>query len=229
MQCGLYGKLPAKRDFIAVATPREFLTVWEPWIQGAISASTLKLGTHWRTAFLRAPIWRFWLGAELCGHTVIGAFMPSLDGIGRYFPLTLFTSADDDGAFPPPELDPQIEWFGTVERFLLWTLEEGVSFEEVSKMLIDLKRPPDRSVRAQDQDVAVLDEGTIVANAEKLSFSQAFASTRLANHGSAYASSTYWWTAGGEGFPALALAKRRMPDPNVFAGMLTGDFEYVRK
>ena len=45
------------------------------------------------------------------GATVLGAFMPSLDGIGRYFPLTLFACADEGAAIAPPELDPQDQWF----------------------------------------------------------------------------------------------------------------------
>ena len=46
MQCSLYGKVPAKRDFIAIGAPREFLDAWEPWLQGAISASRTTLGEH---------------------------------------------------------------------------------------------------------------------------------------------------------------------------------------
>ena len=59
MRCSLFGKLPAKRDFIALFSPRAFLDVWEPWIQGSISASRQELGEDWQNAFLTAPIWRF--------------------------------------------------------------------------------------------------------------------------------------------------------------------------
>lgn len=166
MQCGLYGKLPAKRDFIAVAAPQEFLTFWESWIQGAMSASTLKLAGDWRAAFLRAPIWRFWLGAELCGRTVMGAFMPSLDGIGRYFPLTLFARADEQSSFPPPELEPQVKWFTAVEKFLLSTLEDGVNFDATSATLAELEQPADRMVPAQHETAIFLSEGSLVMCAE---------------------------------------------------------------
>ncbi len=30
MACGLFGKIPAKRDFIAVDAPQAFLSVYEP-------------------------------------------------------------------------------------------------------------------------------------------------------------------------------------------------------
>ena len=66
MQCSLFGKLPARRDFIAIGAPREFLNAWEPWLQSAISSSRQELGKDWQAAFLAAPIWRFWLGADIC-------------------------------------------------------------------------------------------------------------------------------------------------------------------
>ena len=88
MPCNLYGKLPTKRDFVAMGATRDFLDQWEPWLQSGVSASQAMLKDQWQQAFLRAPIWRFWLGADLCGVTMIGAFMPSLDKVGRYFPLT---------------------------------------------------------------------------------------------------------------------------------------------
>ena len=37
MRCGLFGKLGSKRDFIALATPRKFLEVWEAWMQACLS------------------------------------------------------------------------------------------------------------------------------------------------------------------------------------------------
>src|SRR5262249_28369685 len=100
MRCSLFGKLAAKRDFIAVAAPRAFLDAWEPWMQSSVSASQHSLGRAWHGAFLAAPIWRFWLGADICGTTVLGAFMSSLDGMGRYYPLTLFACADPGAAIP---------------------------------------------------------------------------------------------------------------------------------
>ena len=143
MRCGLYGKLPTKRDFIAIGTPRELLNVWEPWMQGGLSASRHSLGDNWQQAFLTAPIWRFWLGADLCGTTVLGAFMPSLDGVGRYFPLTLFAYPGEGAAIPPPELDPQEAWFTEAEEYLLSTLEQDVTFDSAMRGLEQIARPSD--------------------------------------------------------------------------------------
>ena len=121
MHCSLFGKLPAKRDFIAVNAPREFLAAWVPWLQ---VQSRHPPATNWEkmaTGVSEGAIWRFWLGEELCGTTVVGAFMRSLDGVGRYFPLTLFACADQGAAIPPPETDAQDECGEGAEELLIST------------------------------------------------------------------------------------------------------------
>ncbi len=128
MRCGLFGKLGAKRDFIALATPRAFLEAWEPWLQSSLAASRHQMGERWQQGFLTAPVWRFWLGAGICGTTVAGAIMPSLDGMGRYYPLTLHAIADPVAPILPPDIDAQDEWFGMAEEFLLATLSGNTTF-----------------------------------------------------------------------------------------------------
>jgi type VI secretion system protein ImpM len=150
MPCGLYGKVPAKRDFIAIGAPREFLSAWEPWLQAGISASRNALAEQWQPAFLTAPIWRFWLGADICGRSVTGAFMSSLDGVGRYFPLTLFFCADDGATIPPPEYGAQDGWFDTVETFLMSTLDQGAQFETMTAQLAALPPPTQEPLNNQE-------------------------------------------------------------------------------
>jgi len=225
MQCGLYGKLPTKRDFIAIRTPREFLAVWEPWMQGGLSASRHALGDSWQQTFLTAPIWRFWLGAELCGRTVLGAFMSSLDGVGRYFPLTLLAFPDEGAAIPPPEFDAQDGWFAVAEEFLLSTLEDTTTFEAVTTGLERLVNPSDDPLVARRSDMVEFKDG-LIAQLHQRSLSDVFASIRIADYANVYAAATFWWTIGGEGFQPLAMSSRRMPPPFQFTQMLTGRFAF---
>jgi len=224
MRCSLFGKLAAKRDFIAVFAPRDFLNVWEPWMQGGVSASRDSLGEEWQRAFLAAPIWRFWLGAEICGATVLGAFMSSLDGMGRYYPLTLFAYAESGTAIPPPDIAAQDVWFATAEDFLLSTLDKEVDYAAVTGAL-DRLSPPDHDMigTAPDGMSATL-KGAVTAPLGEGSFSEMFAALRAANHASAYAAASFWWTQGGDDFRPVGLCCRRMPDPSLQAGMLTGRF-----
>lgn len=225
MRCGLFGKIQSKRDFIAVGTPRMFLAVWEPWIQNAISASRRQLGREWQPAFLTAPVWRFWLGADVCGRTVLGATMASMDGLGRYFPLTLIAVASETESLAPPELDPQDQWFAAAESFLFMTLEQDCGFEDVKHALETLPLPAVAKPSAHTWGALQLPQGASLARVTSASFVNAFADARAAGHVLTYAATTCWWTAGGESYEPRALTALRMPDPYLYAGMLTGRFE----
>lgn len=224
MPCGLYGKLPAKRDFIAIGIPRGVLTAWEPWLQGGLSASRASLGEGWRDAFLRAPIWRFWLGAGIAGEAVLGAFMPSVDGIGRYFPLTLIGTGGEGPSPPPPEYEPFDAWFAEAEDFLLATLSSETGFEAVTRGIADLPDPVSTR-RPSEAGALRLRGGTLVSETAAEAFRDTFSALRPLDHGNVHAGMSYWWTQGGEGFAPRALASRGLPDPYVFAGLLTGGFD----
>jgi type VI secretion system protein ImpM len=220
MRNGLFGKLPAKRDFVAVGTPRDLLTPWERWMQGGVAASRQALGEAWQDAYLRAPLWRFWLGADLCGATVAGAFMPSVDGVGRYFPLTVFAQGDPGEAIPPPELDPQDGWFEAAEDLLLGALAPVATYEAVQEALAALPAPAaplPEGGRAAD--------GTLVGPVGEGGLPALMAAFRTADHARLYAGATFWWTVGGDDYPPRALAARGLPTPHLFAGMLTGRFD----
>jgi type VI secretion system protein ImpM len=225
MPCSLYGKLPSKRDFVVIGATRDFLNAWEPWLQASVSSSRNQLGAHWQSAFLTAPIWRFWLGAEICGRSTLGALMSSLDGVGRYFPLTLFASADDGAAIAPPELDDHEAWFDAAETVLMSALDQDGDFETFSARVAALPFPQQRRRERDDPDLV---PGTAIgiarlSGAEPLA--ALFASLRTREHEQVYAAASFWWTIGGENFAPLALCGRGLPDPGVFAAMLTGEFD----
>jgi type VI secretion system protein ImpM len=221
MRCGLFGKLSAKRDFIALATPRSFLEVWEPWVQACIAASQHQLGREWQQAFLTAPLWRFWLGADLSGATVLGVFMPSVDGIGRYYPLTLLAVADPALSIPPPDLDPQDQWFARAEEFLLSTLERSKSFEEIAARLDDMPVPHVEPTVSSAKGLLSFGDKTVGAMTAGSTFRNALTALRQSNHGTSAAASFFWTEGGGE-FPPMALSARGLPDAFNYSVMLTG-------
>jgi type VI secretion system protein ImpM len=86
---GFCGKLPARGDFVASGLPRSFVEPWHDWLQSVLPASRRILADGWVAAWLEAPIWRFALSPGICGpDAVLGLWMPSVDRVGRYFPLT---------------------------------------------------------------------------------------------------------------------------------------------
>jgi type VI secretion system protein ImpM len=220
MANGLYGKLPCKRDFVALNASRRFLEAWEPWLQGSVATSRQMLGDAWRDAFNSAPIWRFWLGADLCGEPLLGAFMPSIDGVGRSFPLTLFTSGDSGGP-PPPELDPSDAWCAAAEAILLSALETEADYDAIVTAVTSLPPPP----TVDATPVAGLEElpdGAVLARDFGENLPIVLRAARRLGHRKAFATQSFWWTIGGEGYASAALAQVGMPPPQRFADMLTG-------
>ncbi len=115
-EIGWYGKLPANGDFVTRRLPPSFIEPWDAWLNAMISGSRERLGAGWREAFLSAPAWRFVLAPGVIGlHGWAGVIVPSVDSVGRYFPLTVAT------ALPPNNIDPVAtlvrahHWYAEIE------------------------------------------------------------------------------------------------------------------
>lgn len=213
MRCGLFGKLAAKRDFVAVSAPREFLRVWEPWIDQGMATGRKQFDPdEWEQAFLSAPIWRFWLGSSLCGDAFAGALMPSIDALGRLFPLTLMVKPGDGESLESPDVDSRDEWFERAEEVLLATLDPRTPFETT------LSRLP--GLQAVKGPRTIGGSGGPRTSAESHA-AAIFASLRLENRDLPVSAATFWWTMGGADCAPLAALRRSMPPPKAFADMLT--------
>ncbi len=93
---GCCGKIPSRGDFIRLGLPRDFLDVWDGWFGAMLAASRATLGAIWGDAWLEAPVWHFALAPGVCGASAaVGVWMPSVDRVGRYFPLTIAALADE--------------------------------------------------------------------------------------------------------------------------------------
>jgi type VI secretion system protein ImpM len=87
---GFFGKLPSHGDFINRRVSRGFLAKWDEWLQNSVAASKAALGEEWLQIYLTSPIWNFAIAPGLCGKRgYAGVLMPSVDRVGRYFPLTI--------------------------------------------------------------------------------------------------------------------------------------------
>jgi type VI secretion system protein ImpM len=98
-RAGLFGKLPARGDFVRKNLPRDFTDAWDAWWQRGLAETQRRSPDGWRDAWLEAPVWRFVLPPGLCGaNGVLGLWMPSVDRAGRYSPLTIAATTRSDWA-----------------------------------------------------------------------------------------------------------------------------------
>ncbi|MEM1385067.1 MAG: type VI secretion system-associated protein TagF [Pseudomonadota bacterium] len=98
---GYFGKIPSQGDFLRGGLSPTFLDPWDTWLQRAIVTAREALGPAWQAAYTSAPIWRFALSPGVCGPSgAIGVVMPSIDRVGRQFPLTLAVETGEAHAWP---------------------------------------------------------------------------------------------------------------------------------
>jgi type VI secretion system protein ImpM len=147
--------------------------------------------------------------------------MPSVDGIGRYYPLTLLAVAEPSYSIPPPDLDAQDQWFAAAEEFLLSTLDQAKSFEDISAGLDALPAPVMVASVGHSTEVLAIGDAMVGTVTAGKTFPDSLLMLRQNNHGSSAAAS-FWWTEGGGDFPPMALCSRGMPNPFQYSIMLTG-------
>lgn len=87
---GFFGKLVSHGDFVTRRLPPGLVEAWDGWLQQCIHASRQQLGDGWLEHYLTSPVWRFAIGKGVLGEQAwAGVMMPSVDRVGRYFPLMI--------------------------------------------------------------------------------------------------------------------------------------------
>jgi len=129
---GFYGKLPARGDFVRAGLSRDFTDTWDAWLNDVMTRTRNCAGEDWLPAFLEAPVWRFILPPNLCGtRAVLGLMMPSVDRVGRYFPLT-FAALADAGDFAAEQAD---SWLDRCEDAGRAALEQDADPDRIGAMI----------------------------------------------------------------------------------------------
>lgn len=207
MGVGVFGKLPARRDFVQYEIDGALMELLDPWLQKAVASSREELGRSWLDIYLLAPIWRFWLGSKITGREVLGALMPSVDGVGRYFPLCIAGSFDH--AVGPPEVNDQHDWFAGVEALMLAALSDEGSYEDLQAGVGALPPPAEGSATPPDP-------ATVAG---------AFEAMRIAHSAEFYGQFSCWWVPSSDatGTAPSVLMRRGLPSPVEYASMIAID------
>jgi type VI secretion system protein ImpM len=141
---GWYGKLPSLGDFATRRLPVEFVKAWDAWLQDVIPASREALGEGWFDAYLTMPMWRFVLLPGLVTQSGwAGVLMPSVDRVGRHFPLTLAVELPTHAAAAYAVFE-SAAWFAGLEDAALAVLDPTRGADELDEALAQsvLATPP---------------------------------------------------------------------------------------
>jgi type VI secretion system protein ImpM len=224
---GFFGKVSSHGDFVSRRLAPTFQNRWDGWLQAGLQASREALGPQWLATYLNSPIWRFALAPGVCGKAGCGGvMMPSVDRVGRHFPLTL-------AAATPTSLLALLtdhgHWYGRLEALALSSLAPDFSLEAFDDVLAALAAPgrpaaasgaagtPSvRNATALMLDAALPLDAQLAAPSPGLL--RALAGAALVGH-------SLWWTDGSAEVAPCVLAHRGLPDPAAFVALFDGQWE----
>lgn len=202
---GYFGKVSTLGDFVSRGLPDGLVAAWDAWLQQCIHASQQQLGDQWLNHYLTSPVWRFAIAPGILGPEGLGGvMMPSVDRVGRYFPLMIAAV----GA--PPLLDwfhKHAGWYDAIEDLARASLDAGFRLERFDGL-------PEPGVATGPQVAPVggtwrfaLDKGV----------GESVVAAVLQGH-------SLWWTEGSSSVEPLMLVCAGMPRVQGFGAMLDGSW-----
>ncbi|SEA23415.1 type VI secretion system-associated protein TagF [Microbulbifer marinus] len=210
---GLYGKLPAHGDFIQRELPASFVQVWDEWLQRAVHGSRELVGESWLDYYLTSPIWRFALSPGVLNDRAWGGILvPSVDSVGRYFPLTMAVPITPNAN--PFALQLAAEnWYQELSELAIEALQAGLQADQL------LERFPEfvhGSLASQVSSVS----GSHIAISDGGNIASSYPG--LLNHlyRDQFPSFSIWWCAGSEHLPPTTLVSPALPEPTLYCSML---------
>lgn len=220
---GFYGKLPAKGDFLSRNLPRSFVDTWDEWLQNGMHESRQALGDAWLQIYLTSPLWRFVLPPGVCGDSGwAGVFMPSMDRVGRYFPMAVVTELPAPVS-PLTVAAQSRSWFESVEGCLLEALDdEALDLDAFDERLRGLMLVEERS---SNVDLATgIDQGIRVSLDDKLDIAGTLMGMTFGSIEAGLGAHSVWWGQGSERIPPSLVLCRALPGPGRFTALLDGDW-----
>jgi len=132
-RAGFFGKVPALGDFVSGGLARPAEDAIEAWARSGMARLKEARPEDWLQAYLVAPVWRF--AARIAGDARVGVWCPSVDAVGRYFPMVV-AAAPSSGAAPG--------WFDRAEELARAALRpEGFDLERWRAAVSALGPGPD--------------------------------------------------------------------------------------
>ncbi len=221
---GFYGKLPVFGDFINRRLSTNFVEKWDHWLQSALSQSQIMLGDQWLNLYLTSPIWRFVIAKGQCGERPwFGVMMPSVDSVGRYFPLTIACPLPLDANLLQVVINGH-QWFQNAEQVIVEALQnQQFNIEDFDAKVVALGNLSGQLSLASSTDQGFGSQwqiplvGSSAQNAI-MQLSHQMVLQRLSDY-------TLWWGSGSEHVVPSILISAGMPQPQSFCSMLDGQWQ----
>lgn len=210
---GIFGKLPSHGDFIQRQLPNSFIVPWDEWLQRAVHGSRELLGERWLDYYLTSPIWRFALSpGVLDEHAWAGVLVPSVDSVGRYFPLTLACASSEQRNPFAVQISAE-SCYLQMSELAIEALQQGLLVDDL------FERMPTMPEGALNTSLSSIGREALWVSGE----------SEITKHVSSllehfcllqHQSYSLWWCAGSQYLSPTTLLSPGLPDPNLYCSML---------
>lgn len=149
---GWHGKLPVAGDFLTRRLPAGFVDAWDGWLSAGLAALRQRDAQHWLEPYLASPAWRFavtpgFLPGALGDMAWAGVMIPSVDRVGRYYPLTLAIRLS--GPVQEPLAQAGLwSWLHRLEDLAVDAMQDDWAVEQLEAELLRLGPPQTASEAA---------------------------------------------------------------------------------
>lgn len=228
---GFYGKLPWRGDFLQRRVPQEFVDAWDVWVRDCLRVSRHQLAERWLDAYLTGPVWRFALAGGLCGADVYaGVLLPSVDRVGRYFPLTIVARWEAHISALAVACR-QTKWFEAAEALALRALDsltlDSEDFDRcVAELAAEIDAATGSAARAQgttpQRDSARKPGRWYLPLESCRSLPETLSTLATQELERSLRPLSLWWTDGSKELGPGMLCMTGLPEPGEFASMLSG-------
>ncbi|MDE2368838.1 MAG: type VI secretion system-associated protein TagF [Burkholderiales bacterium] len=142
---GWHGKLPTLGDFASRRLDAAFVEPWDGWLAAGLLALRQARPEGWLADYLASPSWRFLLAPGVLPGAAgtqfwAGVLMPSVDRVGRYFPLTL-ALALGAGPATTQQMAALWHWLARLDELARDALHEDWTAEQLEEQLARMALP----------------------------------------------------------------------------------------
>lgn len=207
-------------DFAHRRLPLGFVNACDSWLSQGVAASRESLGSAWLDNYLTAPLWCFaWSPRVVDEQWWFGVLMPSVDAVGRYFPLVVAFSTEH-APTEPHALAQWTQWYDSAGACALQTLQSQAMLDEFESALAATGTPlptapadcaPPQTFSSEfqlhpAQGAWPQDAATVVLRS---------LTARMQGH-------SIWWVQGDNETSSLVTVMRGLPAADRFAALFQG-------
>lgn len=226
---GYFGKVPVRGDFVGKGLPRSFRQPWDIWLQSVIDVTKKNLKTDWDQFYLTCPAYRFALSPGVCGkESWIGVMIPSVDQVGRYYPMVLARSLVNN-ADPFSAISGNDQWFHDAESLVLSCLSDGFSLgvfdAQVNKLepeQLDSEQDDSTSVQRVIQTHPKSAWRMTASNLDQPQLYSSLVHSVLQKYCLSY---SVWWTAGSDIVLPSMIVGQGLPPLSGVSALLDGNWD----